>query len=171
MAKNQQLPLNPDEISGVCGRLLCCLSYEDDLYKEANKKMPKIGSEVVTPQGKGRVRHLHPLKESITVMLENNVLTEFTVEELISGKKSGGSCGTCGGCTVKRRSTAEEDNAKLLAERAQMSSEKVDTIAEDAPAEQRQGSSAVEGSGEKGRSAQSSRRRRRRGRSGGGSPS
>jgi cell fate regulator YaaT (PSP1 superfamily) len=119
MAKNQQLPLNPDEISGVCGRLLCCLSYEDDLYKDANKKMPKIGSEVTTPQGMGRVRHLHPLKESVTVMLENNVLADFSVEELITGKKSGGSCGTCGGCTVKRRSTAEEDNAKLLAARAQ----------------------------------------------------
>lgn len=119
MAKNQQLPLNPDEISGVCGRLLCCLSYEDDLYRDANKKMPKIGSEVTTPQGMGRVRHLHPLKESVTVMLENNVLAEFSVEELITGKKSGGSCGTCGGCTTKRRSTAEEDNAKLLAARAQ----------------------------------------------------
>ena len=51
MAKNQQLPLNPDEISGVCGRLLCCLSYEDAHYKEQGKKMPKLGAEVVTPQG------------------------------------------------------------------------------------------------------------------------
>ncbi|MEZ4610258.1 MAG: regulatory iron-sulfur-containing complex subunit RicT [Caldilineaceae bacterium] len=63
MAKNQQLPLNPDEISGVCGRLLCCLSYEDTFYKQQNKKMPKLGSEVITPQGVGQVRHLHPLKE------------------------------------------------------------------------------------------------------------
>ncbi len=54
MAKNQQLPLNPDEISGVCGRLLCCLSYEDSLYREQNKKMPKLGAEVVTPHGKGQ---------------------------------------------------------------------------------------------------------------------
>lgn len=114
MAKNQQLPLNPDEISGVCGRLLCCLSYEDLYYKEQNKKMPKLGAEVVTPQGVGRVRHVHPLKESVTVMLENMVLAEFTVTDLISNKSSsGGSCGTCGGCTVKRRSTAEEDNALL----------------------------------------------------------
>ena len=104
-AKNQQLPLNQDEISGVCGRLLCCLSYEDPVYKEANKKMPKIGSEVTTRQGKGRVRHLHPLKESITVLLENNVMAEFQLTELIAGKKekAGGSCGTCGGCSVKRR--------------------------------------------------------------------
>jgi cell fate regulator YaaT (PSP1 superfamily) len=114
MAKNQQLPLNPDEISGVCGRLLCCLSYEDLHYKEQNKKMPKLGAEVVTPQGVGRVRHVHPLKETVTVMLENSVMTEFNVADLITNKSSSGaSCGTCGGCTVKRRAGAEEDNAQL----------------------------------------------------------
>ena len=107
-AKNQQLPLNQDEISGVCGRLLCCLSYEDPIYKQANKRMPKVGAEVTTHQGKGRVRHLHPLKESVTVMLENNVLAEFQVSELITGKKEKeGGCGTCGGCTVKRRAGSE----------------------------------------------------------------
>ncbi|MEX1020751.1 MAG: stage 0 sporulation family protein [Litorilinea sp.] len=113
MAKNQQLPLNPEEISGVCGRLLCCLSYEDAHYKEQNKKMPKLGAEVVTPQGGGRVRHLHPLKESVTVMLESGVLTEFTIADLVTSKSAGGSCGTCGGCTVKRRASAEEDNARV----------------------------------------------------------
>jgi cell fate regulator YaaT (PSP1 superfamily) len=113
MAKNQQLPLNPEEISGVCGRLLCCLSYEDTLYKEQNKKMPKLGAEVVTPQGIGRVRHIHPLKETVTVMLENKALAEFAVTELIVNKSSSGnSCGTCGGCTVKRRASAEEDNIR-----------------------------------------------------------
>ena len=119
MAKNQQLPLNPDEISGVCGRLLCCLSYEDEVYREQNRKMPKLGAEVVTPQGGGRVRHVHPLKESVTVMLENHVLVEFAVSDLISGKAaSGQSCSTCGGCTVKRRASAEEDNAKVRDEAA-----------------------------------------------------
>ncbi len=114
MAKNQQLPLNPEEISGVCGRLLCCLSYEDDLYREQNKKMPKLGAEVITPQGAGRVRHIHPLKESVTVMLENHAYIEVAVADLISTKTAAGqSCSTCGGCTTKRRSTAEEDNAKL----------------------------------------------------------
>lgn len=113
MAKNQQLPLNPDEISGVCGRLLCCLSYEDSFYKEQNKKMPKLGAEVVTPQGVGRVRHIHPLVEKVTVLLENQALAEFQVSELISTKTASGSgCSTCGGCTVKRRAGAEEDNAK-----------------------------------------------------------
>ncbi len=114
MAKNQQLPLNPDEISGVCGRLLCCLSYEDAHYKEQNKKMPKLGAEVVTPQGSGRVRHVHPLKESVTVLLENQALAEFQVSELLSSKSAaGGSCSTCGGCTTKRRASAEEDNKRL----------------------------------------------------------
>lgn len=123
MAKNQQLPLNPDEISGVCGRLLCCLSYEDSMYKEQNKKMPKLGAEVVTPQGNGRVRHIHPLKESVTVMLESNVLTEFAVADLVSTKSSSGSsCGTCGGCTAKRRASAEEDNAKERKRRKRRSS-------------------------------------------------
>lgn len=113
MAKNQQLPLNPEEISGVCGRLLCCLSYEDAHYKEQNKKMPKLGSEVITPQGVGRVRHLHPLKETVTVFLESNAIAEFTVDELLSSKSaSGNSCSTCGGCTAKRRAGAAEDNAR-----------------------------------------------------------
>lgn len=113
MAKNQQLPLNPEEISGVCGRLLCCLSYEDEVYKEQNKKMPKLGAEVVTPQGVGRVRHLHPLKETVTVFLASNAMAEFSISDLISNKSSSGaSCSTCGGCTAKRRAGAEQDNAR-----------------------------------------------------------
>jgi len=111
MAKNQQLPLNPDEISGVCGRLLCCLSYEDANYREQNKKMPKIGSEAITPQGKGRVRYIHPLRESVTVRLESNAMVEFPVDELITAKSGGKSCGTCGGCTTTRRASADADNA------------------------------------------------------------
>lgn len=109
MAKNQQLPLNPDEISGVCGRLLCCLAYEDTHYKDQNKKMPKPGSEVVTSQGTGRVRHVHPLTETVTVMLPNMMLAEFHISDLISGKSSGVSgCSTCSGCTTRRRSQESE---------------------------------------------------------------
>lgn len=130
MAKNQQLPLNPEEISGVCGRLLCCLSYEDAHYKEQNKKMPKLGAEVVTPQGVGRVRHIHPLKETVTVFLENKALSEFAISELISTKSAGASgCSTCGGCTVKRRASAEEDNARM---RQQPGGRQVETQEEEA---------------------------------------
>lgn len=132
MAKNQQLPLNPDEISGVCGRLLCCLSYEDAFYKEQNKKMPKLGAEVVTPQGVGRVRHVHPLKESVTVMLENMALAEFAVADLVSSKSSsGGGCSTCGGCTAKRRAGAEADNARIRRQMAAQPDEEAEESGEE----------------------------------------
>jgi cell fate regulator YaaT (PSP1 superfamily) len=162
MAKNQQLPLNPDEISGVCGRLLCCLSYEDLYYKEQNKKMPKLGAEVVTPQGVGRVRHVHPLKESVTVMLENSVLAEFAVTELITNKSSsGGSCGTCGGCTVKRRASAEEDNALLRKQMAARAREEAAAESSDDSGDDG-GLEGVDDGAEGGTEGGKSKRRRRR---------
>jgi cell fate regulator YaaT (PSP1 superfamily) len=70
MAKTQDLPLNAPEVSGVCGRLLCCLAYENDFYAEARKQMPRINSMVETPQGIGKVRQVHVLANSITVLVE-----------------------------------------------------------------------------------------------------
>lgn len=67
MAKDQNLPLNPTKISGLCGRLMCCLSYENKTYKELIKGLPKIGQEVKTPKGKGKVVSLNPLKRSAVV--------------------------------------------------------------------------------------------------------
>jgi cell fate regulator YaaT (PSP1 superfamily) len=158
MAKNQQLPLNPEEISGVCGRLLCCLSYEDAHYKEQNKKMPKLGAEVTTPQGVGRVRHIHPLKESVTVMLENKALAEFAVSELIVNKSAaGGGCSTCGGCTVKRRASAEEDNARMRQHMAAQASSPAEADDEDQADE----ASTETGDGATGSSPKRRRRRRR----------
>ena len=55
MAKNQGLHLNPGKISGLCGRLMCCLEYENDYYAEVFKKMPKVGGKVNTPEGEGIV--------------------------------------------------------------------------------------------------------------------
>ena len=159
MAKNQQLPLNPDEISGVCGRLLCCLSYEDEVYREQNRKMPKLGAEVVTPQGSGRVRHIHPLKESVTVMLEGHVLIEVGISDLISSKSaSGQSCSTCGGCTVKRRASAEEDNAKARAEAAKRKPAR----ANDKPQPPAPPQTAREESGESEEKSDENQRKRRR---------
>lgn len=62
MAKNQGLSLNPAKISGLCGRLMCCLEYENEPYAEAFKKMPKVGSEVETPDGKATVISNNMLK-------------------------------------------------------------------------------------------------------------
>lgn len=70
MAKAQDLPLNAPEVSGLCGRLLCCLSYENDFYAEARKQMPRINSMVETPQGVGKVRQVHVLAHTISVLVE-----------------------------------------------------------------------------------------------------
>jgi cell fate regulator YaaT (PSP1 superfamily) len=70
MAKTQDLPLNAPEVSGVCGRLLCCLAYENDFYTEARKQMPRVNSMIETPEGVGKVRQVHVLANTITVMVE-----------------------------------------------------------------------------------------------------
>lgn len=71
MAKEQDLPLNPIKISGVCGRLMCCLKYESEVYSEFKKKAPKIGRQVKIPEGEGRVAGYCAPKESVIVELEN----------------------------------------------------------------------------------------------------
>lgn len=63
MAKEQGLSLNPAKISGICGRLMCCLKYEQEVYEEIRKKMPKVGENLVTPDGKG-------------IVVENNILCQ-----------------------------------------------------------------------------------------------
>lgn len=67
MAKEQGLSLNPTKISGLCGRLMCCLTYEQKHYEETRKHMPRINAEVITPDGKGRVSELNLLKERVKV--------------------------------------------------------------------------------------------------------
>ena len=71
MAKTQGLSLNPGKISGLCGRLMCCLSYENDYYVDASKKMPKIGSEVGTPEGKAIIAAVNMLKMHVTVKVDD----------------------------------------------------------------------------------------------------
>lgn len=71
MAKTQGLSLNPGKISGLCGRLMCCLSYENDYYAEAIKKMPKVGSEVQTPEGKAIVAGINMLKMEVKVKIDD----------------------------------------------------------------------------------------------------
>jgi cell fate regulator YaaT (PSP1 superfamily) len=82
MAKLQDLPLSPMDISGVCGRLLCCLAYESDFYAEAKKRLPKRGKVIDTPHGPGKVTHVDMIKESVQVELENQITVEVSHEEL-----------------------------------------------------------------------------------------
>jgi cell fate regulator YaaT (PSP1 superfamily) len=82
MAKEQNLPLNPMKISGVCGRLLCCLVYEQKLYHETKQRMPRQGQIVTTAQGAGRVVATNTLKETVTVELENHEVTELPLVDV-----------------------------------------------------------------------------------------
>ena len=71
MAKTQNLSLNPTKISGTCGRLMCCLKYEQNVYEEAAKHMPKAESFVQTPDGPGNVKSVDLLQETVKVSLDN----------------------------------------------------------------------------------------------------
>ena len=92
MAKEQDLPLNPSKISGVCNRLLCCLTYEYDTYHKQRKKMPKVGSRLKLEGVEYRVRRQNPLQESLVVssgkgeelIFEKNVWQPL---EVIKGEK------------------------------------------------------------------------------------
>ena len=71
MAKEQSASLNPSKISGNCGRLMCCLRYEQNVYEEKNKRLPKVGAIVETEDGKGIVSSVASLKEEIKVQFED----------------------------------------------------------------------------------------------------
>ena len=71
MAKTQNLSLNPTKISGTCGRLMCCLKYEQDNYEEARKRMPRVGKDVITPDGRGHVIDINVLRETVRVRFQD----------------------------------------------------------------------------------------------------
>ena len=82
MAKNQNISLNPTRINGMCGRLLCCLKYEDEYYEELQKRMPKVGFKITTPDGKGEVTATNLLKETVSVKFTNGDSTEVKTYNL-----------------------------------------------------------------------------------------
>ena len=83
MAKDQGLALNPSKISGVCGRLMCCLQYEHDLYRKMIKELPKIGKIINTPEGSGKVIKNDILKQVITVrLLDDDYMMYYHLDEL-----------------------------------------------------------------------------------------
>ena len=82
MAKNQGLALNPSKISGVCGRLMCCLQYEHDNYKEMVKGMPRVNSQVQTPDGPGKVLKNEILAQRVMVRLDDESINTYPKEEL-----------------------------------------------------------------------------------------
>ena len=82
MAKDQGLALNPSKISGACGRLMCCLQYEHQTYKELSQSMPKLGRNIQTPRGLGKVIQSDILKQTVLVRLEDESILTYSIEEL-----------------------------------------------------------------------------------------
>jgi cell fate regulator YaaT (PSP1 superfamily) len=112
MAKVQQLPLNPGKLSGPCGRLRCCLTYEQELYQENQRRLPRVGTRVTTPDGRGTVRKLDLIRELVLVSVVGlDSATDYSPDDLSwDGKRDlpspqapkgcpGGGCGKNGqGC-------------------------------------------------------------------------
>ena len=82
MAKDQGLALNPSKISGACGRLMCCLQYEHQTYKELVKDIPKTGSIVQTADGPGKVLKSDILSQTILIRLDDESILTYSMDEL-----------------------------------------------------------------------------------------
>ena len=82
MAKEQGISLTPSEITGICGRLRCCLVYEYEQYIEARKHLPKRGKRVVTPNGEGKVVDVYPLKGTVVVELNEDIHREYPYQDV-----------------------------------------------------------------------------------------
>ncbi|ACD24728.1 MULTISPECIES: stage 0 sporulation family protein [Clostridium] len=116
MAKEQNLSLNPTKISGICGRLMCCLNYEQSTYEDIRRRLPKVGSIVETIDGKGEVIGNLTVKESVRVKLkrgDEEVIDIYKIEDvkLISGSYEG----SIDNSDIKLEIESEEDK-KLIKE-------------------------------------------------------
>jgi cell fate regulator YaaT (PSP1 superfamily) len=80
MAKNQSLPLNPSEISGVCGKLLCCLAFEDEHYAEMRSGLPKVGAKLTSADARGKVVDVNVLTRRITIEWQAGTRVEVDAE-------------------------------------------------------------------------------------------
>ena len=82
MAKKQELSLNPAKISGICGRLMCCLKYESNTYKKMKEEMPAIGDKVEIELGEGEIVERNLVKKTVKVDIGNNEYVEVELEEI-----------------------------------------------------------------------------------------
>jgi cell fate regulator YaaT (PSP1 superfamily) len=118
MAKEQGISLSPQEITGMCGRLRCCLVYEYEQYVEAKKQLPRMGKRIGTPYGEGKVVDVRPLRESVVVSVEGEYHEVFRHEfepmdelEALEKKAAAGCSKHEGGgcdCGAKRDSTPDD---------------------------------------------------------------
>jgi cell fate regulator YaaT (PSP1 superfamily) len=85
-AREQDLSLNPSKISGNCGRLLCCLRYEVDMYRDVKKKLPSVGSTIVTTKGTGRINRIDVFREEVLFINEEEAWCRACPREIIEVK-------------------------------------------------------------------------------------
>jgi cell fate regulator YaaT (PSP1 superfamily) len=150
MAKEQDLPLNPQKISGVCGRLYCCLTFEHEGYRELRGQLPKVGSLVSTPSGEAKVNSVNVLRKTVRLWLtEQHQVLEMPVADLQMQY----------GLTVRPVELVREIEAPLRQQAP------IETPSEEAP----EGEALVEPAGEAAQATpgDGAAKRRRRGRRGG----
>jgi cell fate regulator YaaT (PSP1 superfamily) len=82
MAKEQQLSLNPSKISGVCGRLMCCLTYEHPIYQELRRHLPRLGKRVKLPEGEGKIIRYNLIRQTVTLEMEEGQELEIPLSQL-----------------------------------------------------------------------------------------
>lgn len=96
MAKDQNLSLNPTKISGICGRLMCCLKYENESYEQAREAFPETGNLVGTPDGEGKVAGVNIFKNTVSVELkESKIIKEYPCEDIEVKEAQAKNCGGC----------------------------------------------------------------------------
>lgn len=83
MAKEQNISLNPNKISGMCGRLMCCLNFEREYYDRIKRNLPKLGKKIMTKRGEGKVIRQNILKESLTVALDSGEEIEIKNQDFV----------------------------------------------------------------------------------------
>jgi cell fate regulator YaaT (PSP1 superfamily) len=126
MAKLQGLPLSPMEISGTCGRLLCCLTYENAYYLEVQDKMPRTGDIVSTADGEGRVTGHNAVKETVQVELESGIRMDVPLSGIQSTRQPDVA-------TASRRPSGESGNTRPQGQGAPIAPKSVPSGKENLP--------------------------------------
>ena len=106
MARDQGLVINPTKISGVCGRLLCCINYEYSQYKEALKNFPAVNQSVKTEIGEGKVVSISPLNNFLYVDVKDKGISRFSIDDIKFNRKETS--------ILKSMKTQEEIENKIL---------------------------------------------------------
>ena len=124
MAKTQNLSLNPAKISGTCGRLMCCLKYEQDNYEQTRKRMPRVGREIITPDGVGVINAINVLEETVRVRIavgDSFELREYPIDDCQRPERE------------ERKPRVEEEDPAIEDEQSAPQGERVEPAAQPAP--------------------------------------